>query len=191
VNFLSQQISPQDAENAEGAQRLGIAQPTKLDKLATSQVKSAASSMSTTAHNPDSSPLLGRTNVAGSLNTRILRVMIVTTTVAVFAAVLFAPWRVATGLFIGGLLALLSHRWLQTSVSAVIALAVGGQKPTIHLAKFVLRYLVIGTVAFVAYKLRIASLSAMLAGLCSFVVALFAEAAREFYFVIIHREDTN
>jgi len=34
-------------------------------------------------------------------------------------------------------------------------------------------------------------LPAIIGGLCTFVVALFAEALREFYFVIIQREGIN
>jgi hypothetical protein len=115
--------------------------------------------------------------------------MLGATGLAVFVSILFAPWRVTTGLLIGGLLSLINHHWLQTSVSAVVALAVGGEKPKLNLAKFILRYLVIGAVAFIAYKFRIASLPALLAGLCTFVLALFAEAVREMYFVIIQREE--
>jgi uncharacterized membrane protein len=47
---------------------------------------------------------------------------------------------------------------------------------------------VVTAVVFIAYKLGIVSLTATIIGLCSFVVAFFAEALREFYFVIIHRE---
>ena len=49
----------------------------------------------------------------------------------------------------------------------------------------------LGAVILAAYKLRFASLPAIVAGLCTFVVALFAEALREFYFVIIQREGVN
>jgi hypothetical protein len=49
----------------------------------------------------------------------------------------------------------------------------------------------VGTVVFIAYQLNIVSLSATLLGLCSFVVALFVEAFREFYFAIIRREGIN
>ena len=115
--------------------------------------------------------------------------MLGVTGLAVFVSVLLAPWRVTAGLLIGGLLSLINHHWLQTSVSSIVALAVGGEKPKLNLAKFILRYLVIGAVAFIAYKFRIASLPALLAGLCSFVLALFAEAVREMYFVIIQREE--
>jgi hypothetical protein len=40
-------------------------------------------------------------------------------------------------------------------------------------------------VVFAAYSIDIASLTAMLLGLSSFVVALLIEAIREFYFAII------
>lgn len=126
------------------------------------------------------------------LHGRVFRVMLGATAVAVLVASLMGPWRVATGLLLGGLLALLNHHWLRTSVSSAFALALGEQrKPRIKIAQYVLRYLVIGVVTFAAFKLRIASLPAIIAGLCTFVVALFAEALREFYFVIIQREGIN
>jgi hypothetical protein len=57
--------------------------------------------------------------------------------------------------------------------------------------QFLLRYLVVGAALFAAYEAGIASLPAMLIGLSSFVVAIFAEALREFYFAIIQREETS
>jgi len=118
--------------------------------------------------------------------------MLGATALAVLGAGLIGPWRVATGLLLGGLLALLNHHWLRTSVSTAFALALGEQrKPRIKIAQYVLRYLVIVVVTFAAVKLRIAYLPAIIIGLCTFVVALFAEALREFYFVIIQREEVN
>jgi hypothetical protein len=145
--------------------------------------------MSNTANNPEEKTALSETGADLGLYARVFRVMLGATGLAVFVSVLFAPWRFTTGLLIGGLLSLINHHWLQTSVSSLVALAVGGEKPKLNLAKFILRYLVVGAVAFIAYKFRIASLPALLAGLCSFVLALFSEAAREMYFVIIQREE--
>jgi ATP synthase I chain len=146
--------------------------------------------MSNTANYMDSSP--ASTVTDQRLHARVFRVMVGATALAVLGASLMAPWRVATGLLLGGLLALLNHQWLRTSVSTAFALALGKQKkPRIKIAGYLFRYLVIGTVTFAAYKLRIASLPAIIAGLCTFVVALFAEALREFYFVIIQREGIN
>jgi len=42
-----------------------------------------------------------------------------------------------------------------------------------------------------SYKLNAVSLPATIVGLCSFVVALFAEAFRQVYLTIVHREGIN
>ena len=145
--------------------------------------------MSNTANNPDDKTVLSEAGADLGLYARVFRVKLGATGLAVFVSIFLAPWRVTSGLLIGGLLSLINHHWLQASVSAVVALAVDGEKPKLNLAKFILRYLVVGAVAFLAYKFRIASLPALLAGLCTFVLALFAEALREMYFVIIQREE--
>ncbi|MBA2704294.1 MAG: ATP synthase subunit I [Blastocatellia bacterium] len=122
-------------------------------------------------------------------NRRIFRSMIVVVILAVSASLLFAPWRVSTGLLLGGLLSLVNHYWLITSTTAAFSVLVDGQKPRLSLVQYVLRYALIGSVILLAYKFGVASTPALIAGLCSFVVALFAEAFREFYFAIIHREE--
>ena len=124
-----------------------------------------------------------------SINTRVFRTMVATTTLTVAVAAFIAPWRVTSGLLLGGLLALFSHSWLKNSAAAAIRLAATGGKPQLRLAQFVLRYVVIAAVIFAAYKLDLVSLPAVLVGLSSFVVALFVEASREFYFAIKQREE--
>lgn len=122
-------------------------------------------------------------------NRRIFRSMIVAIVLAVGASLLFAPWRVSTGLLLGGVLSLLNHYWLITSTTAAFSVLVNGEKPRLSLIQYVLRYALIGSVILLAYTLGIASIPALIAGLCSFVFALFVEAFREFYFAIIHREE--
>ena len=126
-----------------------------------------------------------------SIHTRVFRTMALTTALAVGVSAFVAPWRVTTGLLIGGLLALFSHNWLKNSAAAAIHLSAVGGQPHLRLAQFVLRYAVIGAVVFSAYTLDLISLPAVFAGLSSFVVAMFAEALREFYFAIIEREETS
>lgn len=121
---------------------------------------------------------------------RVFRTMAGAVASAVIISVPFAPWRITAGLLFGGVLSLLNHYWMRTSISAGFDLALGqGTKPQINLIRYVLRYFLVGTIVFAAYQLNIVSLPATLAGLCSFVVALFVEALREFYFAIIHREE--
>ncbi len=117
--------------------------------------------------------------------------MAVTTGLAVTVSTFITPWRASTGLLMGGLLALFSHSWLKNSAAAAINLSIDAGRSQIRLAQFVLRYVVIGSVVFAAYTLNVVALPAVLVGLCSFVVALFLEALREFYFAIIRREETD
>ena len=126
-----------------------------------------------------------------SIHTRVFRTMALTTAFTVAVAAFVAPWRVTTGLLVGGLLALFSHNWLKNSAAAAIHLSAVGGQPQLRLAQFVLRYVVIGAVIFSAYTLNLISLPAVFVGLSSFVVAMFAEALREFYFAIIEREETS
>ena len=124
------------------------------------------------------------------LEARIFRSMAVAVGFAVLVSAVFAPWRVTTGLLLGGGLSLLNYRWLHGSVAALLKVREAGAKPRMSLWKHVARYLVIGGAVFAAYELQIISLPATIVGLCSFVVALFVEAFRQFYFAIIRREES-
>lgn len=130
------------------------------------------------------------TGLAQALNSRVFRTMAATTAVSVVLASFALPWRVTSGFLVGGLLALFSHRWLKNSAAAAIRLSTTGGAPQLRLAQFLLRYVVIAATIFAAHTLDLISLPAVLIGLSSFVVAMFVEALREFYFAIIQREET-
>ena len=129
-------------------------------------------------------------NLPDELETRIFRSMIYAVSLAVIIATFLAPWRVTTGLILGGLLSLLNYRWLHATVAAVLDVQEAGKRPQVKPLRYVLRYFVIASTLFVSYKLRLASLPAAIVGLCSFVAALFVEAFRQFYFAIIRREES-
>lgn len=133
------------------------------------------------------SPTAGNSSIEG----RIFRTMAFATAFAAIGSMPFAQWRVTTGLLLGGALSLLNHHWLSSSTAAAFSVLVHGTKQRLSLVQYILRYLVVTTVVLVAYKLNIVSLTATIIGLCSFVVALFGEALREFYFAIIHREEIS
>jgi hypothetical protein len=126
-----------------------------------------------------------------ALNLRILRTMAIATGLSVAVSALFGPWRVTTGLLVGGLLALFNHRWLKNSAAAAIQLSAAGGAPRLRLAQFLLRYVVMAAVVFATCTLDLVSLPAVLAGLGTFVVAMMVEALREFYFAIIEREEIS
>jgi hypothetical protein len=128
---------------------------------------------------------------SNAINLRIFRTMAVATGLSVAVSAVIGPWRVTTGLLAGGLLALVSHRWLKNSVAAAIELSIGGAAPRLRVAQFLLRYLVIGALVFALHEFNLLSLTAVLVGLSSFVVAILVEALREFYFAIIQREEIS
>jgi hypothetical protein len=135
-------------------------------------------------------------SVAGELTrpddveARIFRSMAAAVIVAVVVCSVVAPWRVTLGVVLGGGLSLLNYRWLHGSVAALLNVQAPGGKLQMSLWKHAFRYLVVGGLVFAAYALNIISLPATIAGLCSFVVALFVEAFRQFYFAIIRREES-
>ena len=133
-----------------------------------------------------------QTQSENTIDTRLLRTMAVTVAIAVVVSAVVAPWRVTTGLLLGGSLSLFSHHWLRTSIAATFSGALAtGAKPQLTSVRFILRYFVVAAAVLVSYQLDLVSLPATIAGLCSFVVALFVEALREFYFVIIQREEIS
>ena len=125
------------------------------------------------------------------IDQRVFRTMALAVALSVLASLPFANWRVTSGLLLGGVLSLLNHYWLRSSVAAAFNRAFGGARPRLSMANYVLRYFIVGMAIFVCYKLNLVSLVATVAGLCSFVIALLAEAVREVYFAIIHREETT
>src|SRR5205807_9727680 len=124
------------------------------------------------------------------LEQRLLRSMAVATVIAVIVSAVVAPWRVTSGVFLGGSLSLLNYHWLHSSVAAIFNIDLSVQRPRARSWRYLLRYFVVGVTVFAAYKLHLISLVATLLGLCSFVPALFVEAARQLYLAIIHREES-
>jgi hypothetical protein len=126
----------------------------------------------------------------GALERRLTRSMCAAVAVAVAVSAAVAPWRVTAGLALGGLLSLVNHHWLRSSIAAAFGGDLSAKRPRLRAARYVLRYFVVGAVVFAAARLDLISVPAALAGLCSFVAAFLVEAARLFYTAIVHREET-
>ncbi len=127
----------------------------------------------------------------GEVNARIFRSMFIAVVLAVLAGAFLLPWRATAGLFLGGSLSLLNYHWLRTSISAAFNIESAGQRPKLKASGYIFRYFVVFTLVAIAYKLNVISLPATIAGMCSFVAALFVEAFRQAYFAIIRREESN
>lgn len=125
-----------------------------------------------------------------AMERRIFRGMCVAVALAVLVSAPLAPWRVTTGLLLGGALSLFNHHWLRTSVAAVFDAAPDGARPKLKASRYVLRYFVVTAVVAAAYRLDLVSLAATLLGMCSFVAASLVEGGRQLYFAITSREET-
>jgi hypothetical protein len=121
---------------------------------------------------------------------RVFRDTCVAVLIAVAASALLAPWRVTTGLLLGGALSLFNMYWLRSSVTAVFESAPDGRPPRMKAARYVLRYVFIVAAVAAANALGLVSLVATLAGMCAVVAALLAEGLRQLYFAIVRREET-
>ncbi|MDX6695707.1 MAG: hypothetical protein QOF02_3310 [Blastocatellia bacterium] len=125
-----------------------------------------------------------------ALERRLRRAMYVVIALAVVLSAAIAPWRVTTGLLLGGALSLFNHHWLRTSLAAVFGGPTDtGRRPRLSAARYVLRYFVIACVVASAYLLNLISVPATLAGLCAFAAAVMVEAMTQLYFAIIRREE--
>jgi hypothetical protein len=124
-----------------------------------------------------------------ALERRLTRSMCAAVALAVSLSAAAAPWRVTAGLALGGVLSLVNHRWLRSSIAAAFGGGAGAGRPRLKVARYVLRYFVVGLTVFAAARLDLISVPAAIAGLCSFVAAIFVEAGRQFHTAIVHREE--
>jgi hypothetical protein len=127
---------------------------------------------------------------ANGLEARLLRWMIASVAIAAAVCPFVAPWRVTSGVVLGGALSVLNYRWLHTSVADIFNINLASERPRAGISRYILRYIIVTAIVLAAVNLQTVSLAATLAGLCAFVPALFIEAVREFYFAIIHREES-
>jgi hypothetical protein len=120
-----------------------------------------------------------------ALERRLLRAMFVAVALAVGLSLLLAPWRVTTGLLLGGVLSFLNYHWLRTSLQAVFGgAAAARRRPQLKAARYVLRYILIAFVVATAYTLDLVSIVATLVGLCAFAAAVMLEAFMQLYLAI-------
>lgn len=141
--------------------------------------------------NSDGTGAFGDSDREGAgLERRLLRGMIASLVVAVLVSLIVAPWRVTTGLVLGGVLAFFNHHWLRASLRSVFGSAAqAGRRPKLGAARYILRYFIIAAVVASAYMLDLVSIAATLAGMCAFAIAVMIEAFTQLYFAIRYREE--
>ena len=115
---------------------------------------------------------------------RIQRCMLVLVVLIPVAGLIVFGGRTALGLVCGCLIALVNFVWLKRGVAALADRAVGAGKTQSGkgvVARFLLRYVLMGAVAYGILSVSPASLYGFLAGLFLPVAAILCEAAYEAY----------
>ena len=115
---------------------------------------------------------------------RIVRVMMVLAAVLSVAALVRFGAAVAVGFVVGCTIGMLNFHWLKRVVSAVADRTVGtGERPgsTGVVFRFLLRYLLVAAAAYAIFRVSLASLYGLLAGLFLPVAAILIEAVYEVY----------
>ncbi len=115
---------------------------------------------------------------------RISRCMIVVAIVLTGAAWLRLGWQVALGFACGAALAYLNFHWLERVINALGERMSSAEKPKSSsgvVARFLLRYLLMGLLAYAIFTVSRASLHGLLAGLFLPVAGILCEAVYEIY----------
>lgn len=121
---------------------------------------------------------------------RVWRNSIAIVVIATIAAAFVTDRRFVLGLILGGALALLNYKWLHSSLRAIVA-ASNEKAPPGTMVKFVVRWLVIATIALAANKTGYFDAVAILAGLFVPAGAVMVEAAYVTYKTVRTRENDN
>jgi len=98
--------------------------------------------------------------------------MAVAIAAAAVAGLIFGNVRFCVGIVVGGLLSVVNFVWLESSTKGLFAQQAEGQRSIFPAARFILRYLALGIVLWVIYKLDMLPIAAVLIGLSAFAVAV-------------------
>ncbi len=116
--------------------------------------------------------------------TRIRRAMLVLGPAAVVGVWAGLGWRFGLGFLIGCIIAYANFHWLKKAVVALTDRVTRTGKRVSSggiVSRFLLRYLLIALAAYVIFRVSMASLYGLLAGLFLPVAAIFCEAVYEAY----------
>jgi hypothetical protein len=118
---------------------------------------------------------------------RISRIMVVVAIAASVSAWVLYGWRIALGFVFGCAIAYLNFHWLKRVVTALTDRITQAGRPQSGkgiVARFLLRYFLIGLAAYVIFSLCPASLYGLFAGLFLPVGAIACEAVYEVYVAV-------
>jgi len=109
---------------------------------------------------------------------RIRRGALVFLVLGLIGSLWFRSLGVTLGVLAGGAVAIANFRWIEAGLNAAMGGPMSSRKRALAVAKFVLRYALLGLVIYAIVAIRIIDLKGFLAGLFIFVVSIMWEAFR-------------
>ncbi|KXK00844.1 MAG: ATP synthase I [Acidobacteria bacterium OLB17] len=106
---------------------------------------------------------------------RIFVLMAIAVAAAAFAGLIFGNARFFVGVLVGGALSYANFAWLESSAKGLFADKAEGRSSGLPAARFILRYLALGFVLWVIYKLNAFPIAAVLIGLSALAVAVMID----------------
>ncbi len=107
---------------------------------------------------------------------RIKRNALIFLGLAVLGSLVFRSFGITLGVLVGGVCAVVNFRWIEAGLDAAMGGPMSRKKRGLAVAKFILRYILLGLIIYAIVANRIADLKALLAGLFIFVVSIMWEA---------------
>jgi small-conductance mechanosensitive channel len=137
----------------------------------------------------NSDPAVAADSFYSGALTRISRIMIVLALVLSTAAWMLYGWRITLGFACGCAIAYLNFYWLKRVATALADRITQAGRPQSGkgiVLRFLLRYFLMGLVAYVIFSVSPASLYGLFAGLFLPAAAIACEAAYEAYVAVAH-----
>jgi uncharacterized membrane protein HdeD (DUF308 family) len=108
-------------------------------------------------------------------HSRILILMAGLVGVGSLAGALFISVAFGFGVFTGGILSFINYFWLKRTLRGIFEKAKDGEKPRLFAFSYILRYIVFGFVLGIIYLSQTMPITAVIAGLGSFAIAVVIE----------------
>jgi hypothetical protein len=143
--------------------------------LSESETTSLSQDVSSNLNDPGEEALAHATEPA-LVEKRIWIEMIAAIGVAVTVSAFIGPYTFVLGVGLGGVLALLNHKWLSSSLRRVL-MSENQKAPSAAVFKFIIRWVVIGFLAFLANRTGYFDGTGIILGLFVTALAVMVEAA--------------
>jgi hypothetical protein len=123
-------------------------------------------------------------------NRRIIWIMAAVVILGTLATFLFVSALFGLGFFIGGIFAFINYVWLKSSLKKMFAETADGEhSPRYSVARYILRYFIIGAVLAVIFLTHTVPVSAVILGMASFAFAILIESFIHIFSFLFRREE--